>query len=114
MIAPALLERALEYAGTHTAADITEAVQQGRMQEWHGDQSTIITEILETPLRKTVLFFLAEGDGREIAAMAAPIMVWAKLQGCTHASLVGRSGWERRYAPQLGFQKVATVMEREL
>jgi len=114
VIAAARLDRALAYAGTHTVADIAAAVQQGQMQRWDGDMSTIVTQILETPLRKTLLFFLAEGDGGEIAAMAGPIMVWAKLQGCTHASLVGRSGWERRYAPQLGFQKVATMMEREL
>jgi hypothetical protein len=114
MIAPARLARALDYAGTHTAADIAEAVQQGRFQQWDGELSTIITEIQETPLRKTLLFFLAEGEGREIAAMAGPIMVWAKMQGCTHASLVGRFGWERCYAPQLGFQKTAVVMEREL
>lgn len=110
----ATLDRALAYAGTHTAADIAEAVQQGQMQRWEGDRSTIVTQVLETPLRKTLLFFLAEGDGREITAMAAPIMVWAKLQGCTHASLVGRRGWERKWAPALGFQHTAVVMEREL
>jgi len=108
------VERALEQAGTHTAADIAAAVQQGKLQRWDGEASTIITEVLDTPLRRTLLFFLAEGDGREITAMVPPIMAWAKEQGCTHASLIGRFGWERKYAPELGFQRVAVMMEREL
>src|SRR5690349_18631279 len=114
MITTSGVERALEQAGTHTSADIAAAVQQGTLQRWGGDASVIITEILDTPLRRTLLFFLVEGDGREIAAMAGPIMAWGKSQGCTHASLIGRFGWERKYAPELGFKCVAVMMEKEL
>jgi hypothetical protein len=108
------LDRALEYAGTHTAADIAEAVTAGRMQRWDGDASTIITEILDSPLRRTLLFFLAEGNLRELRAMARPILEWGRQQGCTHASFVGRFGWERSFVRDLGFKVTATVMETAL
>jgi hypothetical protein len=106
--------RALARAGTHTAADIAAAVQQGRMQRWDGDASTIITEILDTPLRRTLLFFLAEGHLPELRAMAVPIMAWGQQQGCTHASLIGRFGWQRSFVKELGFRETAVMMETAL
>ena len=111
MIATAPIARALALAGTHTAADIAEGVAAGRFQEWANDDTVVITEILTTPLRKTLHFFLAEGNLVELEAMLAPIMMWGASVGCTHASLVGRSGWSRSFLVKLGWRQTGILME---
>jgi len=115
MIALSPISRALHYAGTHAPADIAEGVAAGRFQEWSGGDSVIITEILETPLRKTLHFFLAEGTIPEIRAMVGPILDWARACGCTHASLVGRKGWSRvAWMKDEGWTEEGVMMGRSL
>ena len=104
------LVRALAYAGTHDPEDIAIGVGEGRFQSWEGDASTIVTEILLTPKRKTLHFFLAEGDLRELRVMLPMILHWGRQQGCTHASLVGRFGWLRSFVRDFGFREEATLM----
>ena len=111
MIAP----RALALAGTHREADIHEGIASGRFQEWSGGDSTIITEVLETPLRRTLNFFLAEGTMPELRAVVPAILDWARMHGCTHASLIGRKGWSRvAWLKESGWTEGGVIMEREL
>ena len=102
--------RALALAGTHAWADIQEGVACGRFQEWGDGDSIIITEILDTPLRRTLHFFLAEGNLVELRAMTPAILDWARMHGCTHASLVGRFGWLRSFVREFGFTEEAVMM----
>jgi hypothetical protein len=107
--------RALELAGTHTSADIAEGVASGRFQDWGSGDSVIITEILDTPLRKTIHFFLAEGTMAELRAVVPAILDWARMHGCTHASLVGRKGWSRvAWMKDEGWQEEGVMMGRAL
>jgi hypothetical protein len=106
--------RALRYAGTHTLEDIELGVAEGRFQLWPGDESAIVTELLVTPLKKTLLFFLAGGNLVELRAMVPGILSWGRQQGCSHAALAGRFGWQRSFVREFGFQPVATVMETKL
>ena len=106
--------RALALAGSHRPEDIAEGVACGLFQEWAGDGSVIITEILQTPLKKTLNFFLAEGNLVELRAMTLPILDWGRMQGCTHAAFTGRDGWERSFVRDFGFTKTAVVMEVRL
>ena len=106
--------KALALAGTHAPADIAEGVACGRFQEWGSETSTIVTEILETPRRKTLHFFLAEGNLTELRAMTPGILDWGRAMGCSHASLVGRFGWLRSFVREFGFKEAATMMEAEL
>lgn len=108
------LTRALSYAGTHRLEDIELGIAEGRFQGWPGEESMIVTELLQTPLRKTVHFFLAEGNLTELKAMTPGILAWARQQGCTHASLLGREGWERSFVRDFGFEKAGVLMEAEL
>jgi len=103
--------RALEYAGTHTIDDIELGVAEGRFQLWGNEECGIVTELLKTPLRKTLLFFLAGGHLEGLQAMTPAILQWGREQGCTHAAFVGRFGWERTFVRDLGFRDVATMME---
>lgn len=109
------LSRALRYAGSHSVEDIELGVAEGRFQQWPGEESCIITELLQTPLRKTVHFFLAEGNLTELEAMTPGILDWARSIGCTHASLVGREGWRRvSWMLKDGWRFKYILMEKEL
>ena len=115
MIATAPIARALALAGTHTAADIAEGVAAGRYQEWANDDTVVITEVLVTPLRKTLHFFLAEGSMPELQAMVPHILDWGRAMGCSHASLVGRHGWSRvGWLAEAGWQEEGVMMGRAL
>lgn len=106
--------RALHFAGTHTWEDVEQGVAEGRFQSWGAEDCGIVTELLQTPLRKTLLFWLGWGNLAGLKAMVPPIMAWGKLQGCTHASFVGRFGWRRSFVRDLGFTETAVVMEMTL
>lgn len=106
--------RALRVAGTHTAEDIALGVEEGRFQLWPGEESAIVTELLRTPLRLTLHFFLAGGNLIELRAMMPGILAWGKAQGCTHASLIGRFGWLRSFVRDFGFTESAVMMEARL
>lgn len=107
--------RALALAGTHEPQDIAEGVACGRFQEWSGGETVVVTEILDTPLRRTLHFFLAEGSMPELQAMTPAILDWGRMHGCTHASLVGRQGWSRvAWMKESGWRESGVVMERSL
>jgi hypothetical protein len=106
---------ALRFGGdTHSLEDIAQGIDAGRFQLWDGDASAIITEILSTPRRKTLHFFLAGGYLIELRAMVPGILEWGQSIGCTHASLVGRFGWLRSFVREFGFKEKATLMEAKL
>jgi hypothetical protein len=97
------LEAALEYAGgTHTLDDVIEQVYAGHMQFWPGVRSAIVTQIVEHPRKKVLVFFLAGGDGttavdahqrwatRLPAATRAARRSVVELQGCR---LVHNGSW---------------------
>ena len=109
------ISRALEYAdGAYTLDDIRSGVEAGRLQLWPGVSSVIVTEILESPRQRTLLFFLAGGNLQELEAMLPPIFAWGRSQGCIRASLVGRAGWTRTFLARLGWKPTAVMMECSL
>lgn len=110
------IAQALEHAGgSHTLADIKAGVQSGMFQQWLGEHSVIITEIVQVPQYKILRFFLAGGEIDEIEQMAPGIMFWGVRQGCVKAELIGRFGWQKTFAAtKLGAKPVAVVMEVDL
>lgn len=104
------LEAALEYTGgTHSWADLVEAVQRGRMQLWPGAASAALTELLQYPQRLSVNVFLAGGDLDEILAAIPDVQAWAREQGCSDMTMTGRPGWEKVLA-RTGWAKTMTTM----
>jgi hypothetical protein len=108
------LSEALAVAGTHTWDDVERGVAEGRFQKWGDDGCGIVTELLQTPLRRTLLFWLAGGNLAGLKAMVPAILQWGREQGCTHASFVGRFGWQRSFVRDLGFTPQAVMMETTL
>jgi hypothetical protein len=106
------IEEALRYAGgTHTFDDIVDGVAAGTLQFWPGRTSAIVTEILETPRKKILHFFLAGGTLAELETMLPEIVAWGKAQGCTVTTLVGRKGWERTFITRQGWKPTLVVFE---
>lgn len=99
------VEAALAYTGgTHTYQDVEDMVVQGRLQVWPAPHAAVITEILEHPQQKTLHVFLAAGSMSEIAVMEPIVLEWAREQGCTQASMLGRKGWGRTFLTKVGWQ----------
>jgi hypothetical protein len=111
-----LICSALEYGnGTHGFDDVCRMVSNGEAHFWDGPNSCVVTEIVDQPGRRSVNFFLAAGRLGELAAMTPKILDWYKKQGCTHATLAGRPGWERSFLSHTGWHKLDSIlMEKEL
>ena len=78
-------------------------VEAGSAQAWYGPRSVIVTQIDEQPRRKTLVFFLAAGDKRELEAMEPGVIAWGVENGCTLARMAGRKGWKRSFLMGLGW-----------
>jgi hypothetical protein len=106
------IEDALRFSnGTHEFSDVVEAVAAGTLQFWPGRSSAIVTEILQTPRKRILHFFLAGGNLAELETMLPSILEWGKLQGCDFATLVGRKGWERTFITRQGWQPKLVLFE---
>jgi hypothetical protein len=89
------IEAALEHAPTHTIEDIELGLALSRYVFWPAGKSAAITEIHEFPRAKHMHIFLAGGDLDELRSMVPMWQSWARFNGCSKVTLVGRRGWER-------------------
>ncbi len=111
------ISAALAYSGeppTHTLDDIREGIEAGRYNLWRGPNSAIVTELVVNGRQHTVHFFLAGGRLDELETMTPHILDWAKGAGCTHATFVGRRGWERTFITRTGWRYTLAVFEKSL
>jgi hypothetical protein len=109
------LQQALVLAGTHDLEDVRRALSQGRMQLWPGLKSAIVTQIVDHPQRRELVFFLAAGNLPEIQALYPIVLQWGAMTGCTHAVFMGRLGWSRTFLTKHeGWQLRMAVFEKDL
>jgi hypothetical protein len=110
-----LISRALRYSdGTHTLDDVREFIATGRAQLWPGKRAVVVTEIINYPRRKTCNGWLAAGDNAELAEMCKSVEAWARSQGCTRATIVGRRGWQKTYLADYGYAPKWVTLSKEL
>ena len=108
------LEKALSYSrGTHTVGDVVAQILCGAAQLWEDTDALIVTEIIETPRRKVVHFWLATGEMAPVIQLHYRVLDWAKEQGCTLATLAGRKGWAKALAG-VGWETDMVFMGQEL
>jgi hypothetical protein len=107
---------ALVYAkGSHTLEDVRQAIEGGNAQFWPGMESAIVTEVVRTPQRMELHFWLAGGNMDELETMYPAIVEWGKRIGCTAARMVGRRGWERTWLTKhAGWKPSAMIYHKEL
>lgn len=113
------IERALEHAGgSHTFADVEQAVAEGRLQFWPGPHSVVLTEIIEYPQGLVLNYFIAGGGGpnplAELEAMVPQIEAWGRERGCKRATFIGRKGWGRTFLTRTGWRPTLEVFEKGL
>lgn len=75
-----------------------EGLIRGEYQFWPGERSAGVTEIVEYPRRKALIFWLAGGDLSDLMANIEPVArAWGEAQGCTlfMGYAVDRPGWSR-------------------
>jgi hypothetical protein len=109
------VEAALEYSGgTHHFVDVTEMVEQNKLQVWPAVNSVVLTEIIVYPRLKNLHYFLAGGDLDELSRMRPMIESWGKSIGCTRVSLAGRRGWAKTFLKDEGYSPQWTVLAKEL
>jgi hypothetical protein len=109
------VEAALEYSGgTHNFEDITQMVEDHRLQLWPAKDSVVLTEIIVYPRLKNLHYFLAGGDLDELSRMRPLIESWGKSLGCTRVTLAGRRGWAKTFLKDEGYSPQWSVMAKEL
>jgi hypothetical protein len=109
------VEAALEYSGgTHNFEDITQMVEDHRLQLWPAKDSVVLTEIIVYPRLKNLHYFLAGGDLDELSRMRPLIESWGKSLGCTRVTLAGRRGWAKTFLKDEGYSPQWSVLAKEL
>ena len=106
---------ALEYAdGSHSMADVLQAIEAGRLQFWPGRHSAVLTEIVVAPQQKHLNFFLVGGEIEELRRMYPLILEWGRKSGCVRATGVGRHGWERLFTKTDGWKTPLVYYSKDL
>ena len=107
------IEAALVHAnGTHIWADIVAMIETGRVQLWPAPDGCIVSEVVEYPRKRVLNVFLGGGSLEQLADMHGDVIAWAKVQGCTAATIQGRKGWERAFKPY-GWQHTHTTLTKD-
>ena len=90
------LLRALQTGGDlFSVWQVLDRLQDGRAQLWREGESLIVTELYNSPAGRTVHFWLAAGDLREVLKLSRQVLEWSKANGCVRALAFGRKGWAR-------------------
>lgn len=99
--------------GTHTEADLVAGVASGAYTLWLGDDSAILSQVINYPRLKAHRCFVAGGDLAELMLMEPEMAIDAKLLGCTRHEIDGRKGWERAMKP-LGYGQAGIRLYRRI
>jgi hypothetical protein len=78
--------------------DVVAGLLNGEFQFWPGERSACVTEVIEYPRRKALVFWLMGGDLSEAMSKIEPeARAWGEAQGCTlfMGYAVDRPGWTR-------------------
>jgi hypothetical protein len=109
-----LLEEALDYAGnTHSLRDVYDQIMAGAAQLWTEEGAVLVTEVVDTPQKRVLRFWLAAGELESCLGLHRRVLEWGRAQGCEMATFTGRRGWERVLGAE-GWSPALTVMTREV
>lgn len=108
------IEAALNHGGdTHSFDDVVESVKKGAMQFWPAEDACAVTEIIPFPRKKVLHVFLAGGNAETIVDMNESAESFAKMNGCSTISIVGRVGWKKALGKK-GYSTPSAVLFKEL
>lgn len=111
---PWFVEAVVLCRGTHSIEDIEQGIEDGTYRFFSMPNCAVVARIIEYPRKKCLNYFLAGGDLDEIKDKMEPYLTtWAKSQGCSIVTLVGRDGWIRSLKP-LGWHKGWSAAYKEI
>lgn len=91
-----LIERALSYDLYNDLEAILAAIAGGKIQQWIGERSFLLTEIRDHPKCRSLQVVLAGGDLDEIITTLRPeAEQYGREMGCTRVHIEGRRGWAK-------------------
>lgn len=99
-----------------TMDDIFLAVCTGDMQFWPGEDSAVVTQLLDHPNgRRECNVLLAGGSLDTLQQMLVEIERFATANTATVMTVLGRRGWERSFLTKdAGYMPVATFYRKDL
>lgn len=109
------IEAAVEHCReTHTIEDIEHGIEDGTYRFFSMPNCAAVVRIIQYPRKKCLNYFLVGGDLNELMTKMEPhLTAWAKTQGCTVATLVGRAGWLRKLG-KLGYTPSWSAAYKEI
>lgn len=110
-----LIKKALEYGhGEYDWADVVREVLLQNWLLWLGKDSCVVTQFVEFPRKKSLHILLGAGELEEIKRMVdGSITPFAKVNGCTDMTLVGRKGWKKVFN-DIGWKEEHVTLYRGL
>lgn len=83
-----------------TETAIVERLLNGSAQLWLGEAGAMVTEIIEDDEGpRHIHVWLAGGSLPEVISFIPGIAAFARMMGCTEATVEGRKGWARALRP---------------
>jgi len=70
-------------------------VQNQKMALWSTENSALITEIIDHPMKRVLVVVFAGGDLEEIKGMEERLTQYGYALGCSEMQIFGRKGWEK-------------------
>jgi len=106
------LEEALSYGdGLLNLDDVRDGLASGLFELWVGDNSAIVTQVIDTGRDKALLFYLAGGKLSELKRMSEKLESLAKDSECSKVLINGRAGWGKALT---GYKERTRIFEKEL
>ena len=107
------LRKALERGGGHTLEDVARLIRDGQAQLWAEDEAVLVTQIIDTPQRRELHFWLATGALDKVVDLSNRVLDWGRDNGCEHATLSGRRGWVKALSGE-GWTEELVLMGRPI
>jgi len=106
------LKNALSYGdGLLNLDDVKDGLASGLFELWVGDNSAIVSQVINTSHNKALLFYLAGGELEELKDMSEQLESLAKEAGCSKVLINGRAGWGKALT---GYKERTRIFEKEL
>ena len=107
------MEKALKISGNiYTLEDIDRMLKSGEMQGHVHGNTWAITQVHDWPRHRSVNILYVVGDIEDTVVLETEIAEWAKDQGATVLTAIGREGWWERRTP--GWGKMGTLYSKDI